>query len=81
MKTAGLFMPTIVTLVLMGGFFSMCTYLIKFAVPPENKEILLILIGAVATKFGDSVAYWINSSMGSHNKEKTISNMTNGQQQ
>lgn len=77
-KLTTLVMPAIVTLLVTWGFFAVTGYLIKFAIPPENKDILLILVGVIAAKFGDTVAFWINSSMGSHNKDKTITNISQG---
>lgn len=81
MKPPNLFMPGLVTIIIMAGFFGMSVYLVKFAVPPDNKDILLVLVGAVAAKFGDCVAYWINSSMGSHNKQRTLSELSGGNTQ
>jgi hypothetical protein len=75
LKSWSLFMPGFVTIIVICGFYGVSAYLIKFPIPTENREILLILIGAIGSKFGDVVAFWINSSMGSHNKDKAAQNV------
>ncbi len=43
--------------------------------PPANKDVALIVIGALVAKFGDVVAYFYNSSKGSAEKTEIISKM------
>jgi membrane protein DedA with SNARE-associated domain len=71
---SGLIMPSLITLIVTAGFFALTAYFIKYPIPTDNKDILLILIGSIAAKFGDVVAYWIGSSLGSHNKDRNTSN-------
>ena len=40
--------------------------------PPANKDVALIVIGALVAKFGDVVAYFYNSSKGSAEKTEII---------
>lgn len=47
----------------------------KTPLPPENKDIALMVIGALVMKFGDVVAYFFNSSKGSAEKTDIISKL------
>lgn len=40
--------------------------------PPANKDVALLIIGALVAKFGDVVAYFFNSSKGSAEKTEII---------
>jgi hypothetical protein len=44
----------------------------KTPLPPENKDIALMVIGALVMKFGDVIAYFFNSSKGSAEKTDII---------
>jgi uncharacterized membrane-anchored protein len=44
----------------------------KTSLPPENKDIALMVIGAIVMKFGDVVGYFFNSSKGSAEKTDII---------
>ena len=45
-------------------------------IPPANKDIALLVIGALVAKFGDVVAYFFNSTKGSADKTEIIANST-----
>lgn len=70
------FTQGVVTYLLVVGFFYTLYYLTKFPVPKDNKDILLILIGSLSTKFSDSIAYWLNSTSSSRSKDALIAGMT-----
>ena len=44
-------------------------------IPSGNKDIALLIIGAMVAKFGDVVAYFFNSSKGSAEKTDIISKL------
>ena len=52
----------------------MCLVYIVFfiGIPEANKEIAYLLVGSYTTKWGDSVAFWYNSTFGSQSKDGTI---------
>ena len=64
-----------IILVLVVSMIILIGMLFKLKLPMENKDIALILIGAFATKFSDSVAFLINSSKGSAEKSETIAKL------
>lgn len=43
--------------------------------PDKNKDVALMIIGALVAKFGDVVAYFYNSSKGSADKTEIISKL------
>ena len=56
--------------------FCALTYVVFIkSLPPENKDIAYMVIGALVMKFGDVVGYFFNSSKSSANKDETISNI------
>jgi len=50
------------------GFFFILYIVFKTEMPVSNKEIGLLVIGALIAKFGDVVAYFYGSSKGSSDK-------------
>jgi len=52
----------------------MCLVYIVFFVhlPDANKEIAYLLVGSYTAKWGDSVAFWYNSTYGSQSKDHII---------
>ena len=69
MRTSG---AVAVTIIVILGFMGVVFLLITkpIAVTPDLKEILLVLLGMLSMKFGDSVMYWIGSSSGSAAKDQ-----------
>jgi len=56
-------------------FFALTYVVFIKSLPPENKDIAYMVIGALVMKFGDVVGYFFNSSKSSANKDETISNI------
>jgi CDP-diglyceride synthetase len=54
------------------GFFAILVYLIKIPAPVDNKDVLLILLGALVAKFADVVGYFYGSSKGSADKSEML---------
>jgi hypothetical protein len=50
------------------GFFGLIAMLYIWPIQGDSKDILQILLGTVAAKWGDQVAYYFNSSAGSARK-------------
>lgn len=63
------------------GFMVMVSFLIvlwavfKIEMPEANRDLALILLGVLASKFGDVVGYFFNSSKGSSEKTDIISKL------
>jgi len=71
MKTKEIFMYALGGLVVIGFFFILYIIFSK-TMPTENKEIGLLVIGALVTKFGDVINYFFGSSKGSADKTELM---------
>lgn len=58
-------------IVIIGFFWALAEVIDAKTVGGPQREILLIMLGALTTKFGDVVIYWIGSSAGSSDKDAT----------
>lgn len=54
------------------GFFAVLLFLVKFAIPDQNKDLLYIVIGALIGAFGTIVNYEWGSSRSSSEKNEMI---------
>jgi len=59
---------TLVTVAFMGALWVVVTQ----EIPVNSREIAYILLGTLAAKWGDVVAYWVGSSSGSAAKDATL---------
>lgn len=73
MKTRDILMYILGGLIVI-AFFATVYLLIYQVVPLDNKDILLIVIGALVAKFGDVVGYFYGSSRGSADKTDIMAN-------
>ena len=62
-----------------GGFFATLWLLLKSEIPPTNKDVLLILLGVLASSFKDVVGFLWGGSFGSEKKTDIAANKTEGQ--
>ena len=75
MKTTAkeIYMYCLGALIVIGFFFIL--YIVFVAeVPQGNKDLGLLVIGALVVKFGDVVGYFFGSSKGSADKNEMIKN-------
>lgn len=56
------------------GFFALLLFLVKWAIPAENKELLYIVVGALIGAFGTIVNYEWGSSRSSSEKNDLLKN-------
>jgi CDP-diglyceride synthetase len=56
------------------GFFFILFVIFNKVLPSENKEIGLLVVGALIAKFGDVVGYFFGSSKSSADKNDIINN-------
>lgn len=54
------------------GFFAVLLFLVKFAIPDSNKDLLYIVIGALIGAFGTIVNYEWGSSRSSSEKTEIM---------
>jgi len=71
MKSKEIYMYALGALVVFGFFFILYV-IFKQVLPSENKEIGLLVIGALVAKFGDVVNYFFGSSKGSADKTEIM---------
>lgn len=71
MKTKEIYMYALGALIVI-GFFFILYIMFKKVLPSENKEIALLVIGALVVKFGDVVGYFFGSSKGSADKTQIM---------
>jgi hypothetical protein len=63
------FTPKVLAFGVTLGFFGLLAYMLKWDVPPANKDILNIMLGALGGAWVSIISYYFGSSSGS--KEKT----------
>ena len=64
---------TALGVVLMMGF--LCYALVKFEIPTNNKDSVMMLIGIISTSVVNIMSYYFGSSAGSKNKDEIIKQM------
>lgn len=76
MKAKEIYMYALGALIVI-GFFVILLVIFRKVMPIENKEIGLLVIGALVAKFGDVVNYFFGSSKGSADKTEIMKNQNN----
>lgn len=71
MKTKEIYMYGLGALIVI-GFFVLLVIVFRTEMPERNKEVGLLVIGALVAKFSDVVAYFFGSSKGSADKTEII---------
>lgn len=70
-KIKDIYMYILGALIVIGFFFIL--YIVFIAeMPQSNKDVGLLVIGALVSKFGDVVAYFFGSSKGSSDKTEMM---------
>lgn len=69
----------ILAIVITIGFFGLLTYMLKYNVPKENKDILNIMLGSLGTAWITIVNFFFGSSMSSRANGETIRKMVDKQ--
>lgn len=75
MKTKEIYMYILGAMIIL-GIFTITTFFLYKEMPPANKDIMLMLVGAMLAKFSDIVAYFFGSSKGSSEKDALLYNST-----
>ena len=79
MKTKDKFQIALGALIVI-GFFSLLILLSVVKVPPENKDLLNIVVGGLIAAFATIVGYYFGSSSSSAKKDETIGNIATNTQ-
>lgn len=64
--------PDILAVLITVGFFGVLAYLLKYGVPKEGGEALLVMLGALGAAWGAVVNYYFGSSSGSAQKTELL---------
>ena len=67
--------PSVLGAAIIIGFFGLLAYLIKYGLPPQGSEVLLIMVGALAAMTTQVGNYFFGSSTGSKNKDNIIADL------
>lgn len=63
-------MPMILGIGVSIGFFGLLFFMMKYDIPPANKDILNIMLGSLGASFTGIVSYYFGSSAGSARKDE-----------
>ena len=58
------------------GFFGILAYMLKYDVPPANKDILNIILGSLGTAWVSIIGFYFGSSKSSQAKDETIKQLS-----
>lgn len=70
--------PVLVSAIVTGGFVGMLYAMIYEPVPAANKDVVMLLVGALVIAFGQVVNFWMGSSKSSQDKTGLIARLTGG---
>jgi hypothetical protein len=57
------------------GFFGVLGYMLKWKIPAEGHDAMLLMLGALGAAWTSVVSYYFGSSSGSAAKDQTISDI------
>lgn len=63
-------MPMLLGIGISIGFFALLFFMMKWDIPPANKDILNIMLGSLGASFTGIVSYYFGSSAGSARKDE-----------
>lgn len=67
--------PSVLGTAVVLGFFSVLAYIIKYGLPAEGQEVLLIMVGALGAMTTQVGNFFFGSSSGSKNKDQLIARL------
>ncbi|HET9304852.1 MAG TPA: hypothetical protein VFO46_02385 [Candidatus Sulfotelmatobacter sp.] len=65
--------PAILSIGVTSGFFGILSYMCLYAVPPESKDMLNIMLGSLGAAWVSIVSYYFGSSSDSSRKTELLS--------
>lgn len=75
----GHWMPWALTCILAAMVAAMVAAMIWVSIPPDNKEVVYLVVGQLIGAFSTACAYWLGSSRGSAVKDEQIHKLRIGQ--
>lgn len=70
--TIAVFMPSVLSLVVVCGFFAVIAAIIHYPMESGDKDVLFLLLGTLASAFGAVLSYYFGTTSGSREKDKTL---------
>ncbi|MBV8165845.1 MAG: hypothetical protein JO021_03560, partial [Alphaproteobacteria bacterium] len=70
--------PTVLALFISVGFFGMLAAMMLWDVPPQNKDMLNVMLGSLGAAWVAVVSYYFGSSAGSRTKDTAIAALAKG---
>ncbi len=67
--------PSVLGLAIVLGFFAVLAWIIRFGLPPQGGEVLLIMVGALGAMTTQVGNYFFGSSTGSKSKDQIIAEL------
>jgi hypothetical protein len=67
-------MPSIVTFIIIIGFFGCFGVLLMYGTNNPDSQVLYMMVGTLSTAFGGAVTFWLGSSASSRSKDVAIHN-------
>lgn len=64
--------PSVLSVVIVLGFFSVVAFMLKWGLPQTGEQPLLLLLGTLGSGFIAVLNYYLGSSVGSASKQKTL---------
>jgi hypothetical protein len=64
--------PKILAYIVTAGFFGMLVFMLFKPIPPENRDIVNIMLGVLGSTFGGIVGYYYGSTKGSEAKSAML---------
>lgn len=65
--------PVIISAVVVVGYFLATLIVMTIEIPPGSRNLAYLLLGNLGTAFGMVLTFWVGSSSGSKEKDKTMS--------
>jgi len=72
--------PSVLGTAIVLGFFGLLAYIVKYGLPSDGSDVLLIMVGALAAMTTQVGNYFFGSSTGSKNKDEIIADLKAGAQ-
>jgi len=66
--------PTVLAFLLTAGFFGTLFWMLKYGLPLEGRDVIMVMIGSLGTAWISAIVYYFGSSSGSAKKTEMLGN-------